>query len=230
MSSSPAHRHSLLDEAPPPAYRSRNGKPRGLLPRGVFAVLIGASLIWMAVAAVLGLGLSVPSLPSSSGSGGGSSGVDYLYLTIAFNPNNGMDQYFPANFTVPAHSTVVVTILNYDNGTNAVPAVYAQVLGTVGGSAQVSVPSTGQVSTVTSVPIDRISHTFTVPTLGGSSASGTPAVNVPIPASASMLDPVQVTFTLHVGASGSYTWMCMAPCDPGSMTTPGLMTGTLVVE
>ncbi len=230
MSSTPAHRLSPLDEAPPPAYRSRSDGPRGLLPRGVYAVLIGASLVWMASAAVLGLGVSLPSLPSSTGSGGGSSTVDYLYLTIAFNPLNGMDEYFPANFTVPAHAAVVVTITNYDNGTNLVPSQYGQVVGTAGGTALVSDPVTGQVATVTSVPLAEIAHTFTLPTLGGSGASGTPAVNVPIPAAASGLEPTQVTFTLHIGAAGSYTWMCMAPCDPGSMTTPGFMTGTLDVE
>lgn len=226
MSPSQPPRPSPSEDRAPRSRRFRGSPSTGLLPRGVFALLIGASIAWLAVAVVVGFGVPIPSLPGASASANSGSGVDYLYLTIAFNPQTGSDQYFPANFTVPAHTSVVVTITNYDDGVNLVPTDYSHVLGTVGGTMSVTDPTTGATSTVASVPLSGISHTFTVFPAGGGS---NPLINVPIPAAAGGLQPSQVTFTINLGASGSYGWMCMAPCDPGSMGTPGLMAGILEV-
>ncbi len=132
----------------------------------------------------------------------------HLYLTVGFNFTTREDEYYPANFTIPPDVDIVITITNYDNGTNPVPDSIGKVTGTVGGAAVVN----GQ--TVTSIPGQDVSHTFTIPSLG---------LNVPIPASGT------VTFTLLVEASGSYPWHCMAPCDTNAMATPGFMEGTLTV-
>ncbi len=133
----------------------------------------------------------------------------HLYLTVGFNFTTGEDQYFPANFTIPLDTDVIVTITNYDNASNPVPDSAGAVAGTVGGTAQIN----GK--TVTSIPGADVSHTFTVPSLG---------INVPLPVSST------VTFTVLVEAPGAYAWHCLAPCDANAMATPGFMEGTLTVS
>ena len=147
------------------------------------------------------------------------SGADHLYLTVAYNPFTGLDQYFPANFTVPANVPVTIAITNYDNGTNLVPAEFSKVLGTVGGTETVTTGAA--VSTVSSVPADQIAHTFTLIT-------GPYSVNVPIPAAQDQT-PTVVSFTMVFSTPGQFVWHCMAPCDDAAMTTPGFMTGTVTV-
>jgi hypothetical protein len=132
----------------------------------------------------------------------------HLYLTVGFNFTTREDQYFPANFTIPADVNVIVTITNYDNSTNPVPDFSGKVTGTVGGTALINGRSVG------SIPGQYVSHTFTIPSLG---------VNVPLPPSST------VTFTLLSESAGVYEWHCMAPCDANAMATPGFMEGTLTV-
>lgn len=132
----------------------------------------------------------------------------HLYLTVGFNFTTGEDQYYPANFSVPADVEVVVTITNYDNGTNPVPDQEGRVTGTVGNTATASGAS------FASIPGSQVSHTFSVPALG---------INVPIPASST------VVFSLMLEQPGTYAWHCLAPCDANAMATPGFMEGTLTV-
>ncbi len=131
-----------------------------------------------------------------------------LYLTVGFNFTTHEDEYFPANFTIPADVNVVVTIHNYDNGTNPLGDSFGKVTGTVGGTATIN----GE--TVSSIPGAQISHTFSVAGLG---------LNVPLPPSST------VVFTIIAEVPGTYTWHCLAPCDIGAMATPGFMQGTLTV-
>ena len=145
---------------------------------------------------------------------------EHLYLTIAFNPYTGLDEYFPANFTVPANVAVTITVTNYDNGTNLVPESLAKVLGTVGGTETVT-NATGSDASVTSVLPTQVAHTFTV-------MESPYQINVPIPA-AEGTTPTVVTFTIVFTTAGQFTWHCMAPCDPAAMNTPGFMTGTVTV-
>lgn len=132
----------------------------------------------------------------------------HLYLTVGFNFTTAEDQYFPANFSVPADVAVVVTITNYDNGTNPVPDQDGRVTGTVGGTASAD----GHV--YASIPGSGVSHTFSVLALG---------INVPLPPSST------VTFSLMLEQPGTYSWHCLAPCDANAMATPGFMEGTLTV-
>ena len=149
-------------------------------------------------------------------------GIDYLYLTIEFNPSTGLDEYFPGNFSVPAHQLVVITITNFDNGTNVPPASADRVQGTVGASAFEQATAATSSRSYTQLPSSAISHTFSV--------LQTPyGLNVPIPPAVSLDVPVVVSFSTYFNQTGTFAWMCQAPCDPGSMTTPGLMTGTLEV-
>lgn len=124
--------------------------------------------------------------------------------------------YFdPGNITLPANSIVSVTIKNEDDGADAVPAQYAKVTGTVGGTETVN----GK--TVSAVAVNDVSHTLTVAALG---------INIPMPPSST------ITFTVRTKGPGSYTWQCMVPCGSGSagwsgaMATNTWMVGTFVVQ
>lgn len=177
-------------------------------------VVIGAVLLVVGVllGGILGHAVAPPAVTTS--------GTEHLYLSIAYDPYTGLDKYFPANFTVPANVPVVITITNYDNGTNAVPAAFSQVLGTVGGTESVTNATASGVA-LTSVPVDRITHTFTLDTSPYN-------INVPIPA-AQDTTPTVVTFTVVLTTTGQFVWRCMAPCDMSAMKTPGFMMGTVTV-
>lgn len=176
-------------------------------------VLVGAFVLILGVLAGGILG-HIASPPVTT------SGSDHLYLTIAYDPYTGLDEYFPANFTVPANVPVTITVTNYDNGTNPVPAAFSQVLGTESGTETVT-NATSSGTAVRSVPVDQIAHTFTLIT-------GPYDVNVPVPA-AQDVTPTVVVFTVVFTATGQFVWHCMAPCDGSAMTTPGFMTGTVTV-
>ena len=174
---------------------------------GVFFLLIGL------------LGGALMARPNSSPAAA-TTGSVHVYLSVAYNPYTGLDEYFPANFTVPANVPVIITITNYDNGTNTVSSVYASVRGTVGGTETVS-DATAVDKTLTSVPATEVAHTFTI-------MSGGLDVNASIPA-AQGTTPTVVMFTVQFSQTGLITWHCMAPCDGQAMSTPGFMTGTITV-
>ena len=146
--------------------------------------------------------------------------TDHLYLAIGYDPYTGLDEYFPANFTVPANAPIVITITNYDNGTNPVPAALGMVKGTVDGTATVT-DGSGTAIVVRSVPGDQVTHTLTI-------ESSAYDVNVPIPA-AQGEKPITVSFTLVFAETGQFIWHCMAPCDDVALRTPGFMMGTITV-
>lgn len=150
-----------------------------------------------------------------------------INLTIeASKPGGTVDgpAYMPDTaLTVPANSLVTVTIVNNDPGDTALPAnsPFTKVTGVVGDSATVDGVA------YNSLTVDKVSHTFTIPSLG---------VNVPIPGDvpAGQKD-ITVTFSFHTGAAGTYAWQCMDPCgsDPagwgGPMSMKGYMMGSLTV-
>lgn len=147
-------------------------------------------------------------------------GSDHLYLTIAFDPYTGLDQYFPANFTVPANVPVVITITNYDNGSNQIPTGFNRVLGTVGGTETLT-NATVSGQALTTVPLGHVAHTFTLD-------AAPYDVNVPIPA-ADGQTPSVISFTVVFTTAGQFEWHCMAMCDDFAMTTLGFMMGTVTV-
>jgi len=184
------------------------------------AVLVGFG-------AGLGLGGFGTHTASAAPSGGsGAVGAASVSLVIAWNPDSGLDQVFPANFQVPASTLVTVTIINYDDGANVVPSMFTAVQGTHDGRETITTDGVARV--VSELPSTGISHTFTVMAMGSGSA-GEPMLNVVVPPSSSISDPVTVTFTVVFDAAGTLTWMCVAPCDPESMSTPGYMTGAITV-
>ena len=149
-------------------------------------------------------------------------GQEYLFLTVGFDFATGLDKYFPANFTVPTHTPVLVTITNYDNASNPVPDSVAAVKGTVGNVETIRAASQTEGMVMVAIPPGQISHTFTMD-------SGGYAINVPIPVANSLADPMTVTFQAYFNITGTFDWHCLAPCDAVSMATPGFMLGTVTV-
>lgn len=144
--------------------------------------------------------------------------VTMRILTNQLDHRNGPEMQ-PAHFTFPAHATVHMIIVSYDDGPAPVPPIYARVRGDLRGTFKVDGKKW------TGVPAKDVSHTFTVPGLG---------LNVPVPA-APHGGKVVVTVAFRTGAPGNYLWQCYAPCGDGDggwgypMTTDGMMRGTVRV-
>lgn len=224
---------SPSEPAEPPVERRerRHGRPwRAAL--GSVAVATGLAL------GLAACGSSSSSSPSSSkpttvqlASQRGPSVVyeSLVIVTGSMTHHPGWPQYVDsAQLHFPAHTKIVLTITSYDDGTSPLTSAYQsydKVQGTIGGDELVN----GQ--PVTSVPNAQIAHTFSVPSLG---------LNLPIPAaptvsSSQPRQPIQVTATFELSKTGDFTWYCFAPCGTGAdgmggpMTTPGYMTGQVVV-
>jgi hypothetical protein len=139
-----------------------------------------------------------------------------------------MPAYIPAALTLPANTTVTVTIVNFDDAT-ALPRgseQYATARGVIGplsiqqldaANPNADAPAT----TATALdPEAGVSHTFTISKLG---------INVPVAPKS------KTTFTFRTGRAGTYDWQCFDPCgtDPagwgGAMATTGFMRGVLTV-
>lgn len=139
-----------------------------------------------------------------------------------------------ANIALPANRLIELVIVNYDDGNASLTSPqYANVQGTVNGTityanndnvnssqdAKMGLMVAGG-STVSRVPLADIAHTFTIPTLG---------INIPIPVSST------VTAFIKIDKAGTYTWFCETTCGSGTtglegaMSTPGWMTGSVVV-
>lgn len=128
------------------------------------------------------------------------------------------------SLTVPANSTVTVTIRNFDLGDAALASgsPLAKVQGTVDGTASFNGKS------YTALDPAKVAHTFTIPEL---------KINVPIPGDApDNASYLTVTFSFHTGKAGTYTFECLAPCGTGAsgfdgpMASMAYMKGTLTVQ
>ncbi|MDA8261371.1 MAG: hypothetical protein M0Z47_00925 [Actinomycetota bacterium] len=129
----------------------------------------------------------------------------------------GWPRFIPAGFSAPAGATIVLTIVNYDDGTAPLPPTspWGQVWGSdatfgavTGGTELVNG------SKVTAISNQLVSHTFEIPAL---------LVNIPIPAASSSSHPVTVTYTFRVNKTGTFLWICAAPCGSGSAGMGGAM-------
>jgi hypothetical protein len=136
--------------------------------------------------------------------------------------------------SAPAHSTVKVTIYQYDTATGLRNPFWAQPQGVIGRTINLD----GK--TISALNPDLASHTFAIPDLG---------VTVPL---AGVADDAKnqcsvapctlaeahhtITFTFRTGAPGRYRWQCFVPCGAGflfgfggPMQTVGYMDGFLIV-
>jgi hypothetical protein len=132
--------------------------------------------------------------------------------------------YMPSTFTLPASTTVTITITNFDSAT-PLPnnfAQYGKASGIDTNSFDVApldpTNPNAKVPTTRASQVDphKIAHTFTIRKLN---------LNVPIAATSTE------TFSFHTPAAGTYDWRCMDPCGigpagwNGAMSTDGYMQG-----
>ena len=206
---------------------------RSFLPYIVLAV-VTFFVTWFIFATITGLPVGLSS--SSSSSPPSATPTTGVILTIdnPFDTGNNStcspctDQYAPANFSVPAHTLLEFTLINFDTGQNQLPSPQdADVNGTVGNCAYLNATPTSLGPCVHSVNSGFIAHTF-------SFASGPYAgFNVPVPSAAAASQEgsagASVTFFAYFNETGKFTWNCLALCDPYSMMTDGFMTGTMTV-
>ena len=218
-------RHPEPDTSP--KNSANGGRGARLLPFIVVAV-VTLLVSWFAFAMITGVPVGFGSLPTSAGGGTNSKSV---VLTIN-NPydtqnNSSGDQYAPANFSVPAHTLLEITLINYDDGMNPVTPTEGAVSGTVGDCIYLNTTVSDLGSCVKSLDPQVVSHTF-------SFVSGPYAgFNVPLPSAAGTPPGgtgASVTFFAYFNTTGTFTWNCLAPCDAWSMATPGFMTGTMTVH
>ena len=140
--------------------------------------------------------------------------------------DNGLES--SANISLPAKTLIQLTIVSYDGPTPGSTADEAKVTGTVGNNmytinstvASMSDPSMQWGKNVSSVPVDTLAQTFSIPSLG---------INVPVPGGD------MVTTYLYFNETGVFTWLCLTPCGlgpsggNGAMTAPGWMQGQINV-
>jgi hypothetical protein len=133
-------------------------------------------------------------------------------------------------YTIPAHTTISVTLYQYDTATGLRNPFLAQVRGTQGGTA------TADGKSFATLNPDLASHTFTVPDLGISvplAGVADDAKNQCTAAPCPLSDAhVTITFTFMSPAKGTYRWQCFVPCAldsylgfGGPMQTIGWMSG-----
>jgi hypothetical protein len=154
------------------------------------------------------------------------------WVTYMIKDSSGRWQHSTI-YKLPAHTTVNVTIYQYDTATGLRNPFLAQVRGTIGGTATLN----GKPLSVLNA--DDASHTFTVPDLGLSvplagisdtatnTCSATPCTNEA---------HTTISFSFRTPGPGTYRWQCFVPCgasfifgNGGPMQTLGWMSGELVV-
>jgi len=217
------YREMAREGAPRPAPAPR----RGVLPYLVL-VVVTFFVTWFVFATLTGLPVGLGPAPASHSSSGTPTTGVILSIDNPFDTanNDTADQYAPANFTVPAHTELEFTIVNYDSGQNPVTSIESNVNGTVGNCIYLNATPTVLGPCVHSVPAGFVAHTFS---FESGAYSG---FNVPIPSAVNSPEGgigASVTFFAYFNQTGTFTWNCEAPCDPWSMVTDGFMTGTMTV-
>lgn len=149
--------------------------------------------------------------------------------------------YSNDNIDVPAHTTVDVTIDQYDTGGAANNPFFDNVIGTNGGFDTVNGVKT------THVGANDIGHTFTLHAIPGNGKYL--FISVPLPYNHGTTTPVHigdgaypkpvvVKFSFTTGGPTVYDWNCEFPCGGSregngfgeAMSSFGYMSGTITVE
>lgn len=156
-------------------------------------------------------------------------GTHSVPLTIVTNagPQQDLPAFEPSSFSIPAAQLVTITVNNLDSATPLPAALgsHAKVTGVVGGAVTVTpirevrpYKAKGKARRVSAINLNRVSHTFSIPSLG---------INVPIAANS------RTSFTIRVAKPGNYSWLCFDPCGAGTsgfgapMGLSGYMAGTV---
>jgi hypothetical protein len=163
--------------------------------------------------------------------------------SIGFGPHPDWVSYLAQNpqgkwehstvFSVPAHSLVTVTILQYDTATGLRNPFFGKPLGLVG-----EMTIGGKPFKV--LDPDLASHTFAVPDLGVSVPLEGVADNAKNQCSVAPCTLAEahktVVFTFRTGKPGTFRWQCFVPCaagfilgNGGPMQSVGYMDGYLHV-
>lgn len=154
---------------------------------------------------------STPSLPTVK---------TYVNLSITYDAATQIGNYTTPFISIVAHTLVVMTITNYDPSASPLFVPWDNhVLGTVGGNE--SVNCGGGAESITSLPANEVSHTWTV-------LDAHYNISVPIPPAHGTGAPCVVTFELTANQSEMTTWGCVANCDNGQMAA-GRMWGILLI-
>ena len=151
--------------------------------------------------------------------------------------NFGWPFYWPStSLQLPAHSLITMTVHQYDGATTVWNPYFANVHGTVDGTATYN----GKVQT--KIDPANVAHTFTIHQYPQSTQPNF-FVSVPMlaapdnaPNLANGYPKAQViTFSFITGAPGDYVWNCEDPCGNsyvdfgGVMSERGWMSGTVTV-
>ncbi|MGH2896437.1 MAG: hypothetical protein ACRDPM_24645 [Solirubrobacteraceae bacterium] len=137
-------------------------------------------------------------------------------------------------FDLPAHSTVTITIYNYDGQSGLRNPFISQAQGTKGGDFTLDGKPTRAIDP------DAASHIFAIPQIGVSvpvmgvaDDAKNQCGNAPCPLSTAH---TTTTFTIHTPGPGLYRWQCFVPCAAGyfygwggPMQTVGYMDGFIKV-
>jgi len=136
------------------------------------------------------------------------------------------------DFVLPAHSYVTVTLTVYDGGIKLNTPYFANIVGTVGGTANFDGVDK------TNLAPDGVEHTFTLHGLPTSTQDPL-FVNVPLPMNtdaemkAYNADPTKlpighkVTFSFITQGAGHYVWNCEYPCGDSTYQGFGAVMGQL---
>jgi hypothetical protein len=230
------------------------GENRHLL--GLAAALVVIAGLFVAlvfgVRAIDGLGSEAPASASTTGARVMLSVLPDSYVCHGSptgapggGAHPGWVTYCPStSIQVPAHTTVTVTIKQYDTATPLHNPFFAQVYGTVGGVMyvngrpfrRINPSAPGHTFTIQTPPNTRQTPLFVNIPLMGVSASAPSTVTI---AGHKYPKPVVTVFRFKTGAPGQYVWHCYVPCGTGlagaqtgfggPMSTVGYMAGTLNV-
>jgi hypothetical protein len=206
----------------------------------IIGVLVVAGLIAAYVAFLTGG--PTPFNPAPAQAAGGS--VNLKLQTVAaigpkLSPNENWVSYLVDEhgtwkrstvWTLPANSTIHVTILNFDGRSGLRNPFLAQARGIDGNKFEVNGKAMGSINP------DDASHTFAIPDLGVLVPIYGVADNAKNQCDFAPCDPSNahetVTFTFHTGKKGHYRWQCFVPCAAGfvygfggPMQTIGYMDG-----
>ena len=197
----------------------------------IVLVVVTFFVTWFVFATITGLPVGLGTSPNASSGGTPAAGV-VMTINNPFDSENNFtaDQYAPANFSVPAHTELEFTLINYDTGANpgsADPSITPNVVnGTVGNCVYLNATPASLGPCVKTMNAGFVAHTFSFvsgPYMG---------FNVPVPSAADSPPGgigASVTFFAYFNETGTFTWNCLAPCDTFSMATSGFMTGTMTV-
>ncbi|MFM8897179.1 MAG: hypothetical protein ACKOE2_17850 [Actinomycetales bacterium] len=182
--------------------------------------------------------LDLSILPNTSAEYPGPSGpANAVIAANGVTQSQGWPFYWPStSIKLPANTAVTVRVQQYDGSSTVLNDFWAQVHGTVDGTATYNGKKLSQID-----PTD-VAHTFTIHQYPESSQQ-TVFLSVPMLATPNNATneangypkPQIIEFTFVTGAAGEYIWNCEDPCGDsyqgfgGVMQTRGWMSGKLLV-